>query len=68
VDDWNKAWCQRPGDFLNSYIRDKRSQQELRELMERVVAVLNRHGREGWRAQTRSFSYASALKKAKAKK
>lgn len=57
VDDWNKMWCHRAGDFLNTYIRDKRSQQELRGLMERVIAVLNKYGGEGWRAQTRSFSF-----------
>jgi hypothetical protein len=57
LDDWNKAWCQRAGDFLNTYMRDKRRQQELRELMERIAAVLNNYGGEGWRAKTRSFSF-----------
>ncbi len=54
---WDKAWSSRPGDFLNQYIHDNRSQQELRELMARVVAVLNKYGGEGWRAKTRSFSF-----------
>jgi hypothetical protein len=57
LDSLNKTWISQAGYFLNTYMRDKRSQQELRELMERVMAVLNRYGGEGWRAKTRSFSF-----------
>jgi hypothetical protein len=54
---WNNAWVHRAGDFLNTYITDKRSQQELRELLLRVVAVLDKYGGESWRAKTRTFSF-----------
>lgn len=53
---FSDTWIGRPGEFLND--RSGRSQQQLRELMNRLIAVIDKHGGEGWwRSKTRSFPF-----------
>jgi hypothetical protein len=55
---WIKQWI--PGDtgsFVNQFNQQPQSRAEIRSLLKRIIAVLDKYGGEGWRAQTRSFSF-----------
>src|SRR5947209_10492480 len=55
---WPKQW--NPGDtgsFVNQFNQEPQSRETIRSLLKRVIAVLEKYGGEGWRAQTRSFSF-----------
>ena len=55
---WVKQW--NPGDtgsFVNQFNQQPQSRAEIRNLLKQVIAVLDKYGGEGWRAQTRSFSF-----------
>ncbi len=55
---WLKQW--NPGDtgsFVNQFNQEPRSRGETRNLLKRIIAVLDKYGGEGWRAKTRSFSF-----------
>src|SRR5271165_3128262 len=55
---WLKQW--NPGDtgsFVNQFNQEPLSRAVIRSLLKRVIAVLEKYGGEGWRAQTRSFSF-----------
>jgi hypothetical protein len=50
----------KPGDtgsFVNQFNQEPQSRGAIRSLLKRIVAVLDKYGGEGWRAQTRSFSF-----------
>jgi len=55
---WLKQW--NPGDtgsFVNQFNQEPKSRPAIRNLLKRIMAVLDKYGGEGWRAQTRSFSF-----------
>jgi len=55
---WSKQW--NPGDtgsFVNQFNQTPQSRAGIRQLLKRVIAVLERFGGDGWRAQSRSFSF-----------
>lgn len=54
---WVEQWQRDPYAFLNSYINGTPGQCEVRNRMDQIIAVLKKYGGEGWRAQTRSFSF-----------
>jgi hypothetical protein len=57
LDDWVLRWSKDVGDFLNEYIRKPHGNKEVKQKMEKIVGILEKYGGEGWRSQTRSFSF-----------
>lgn len=56
---WQKRWepPHGSGTFVNLFNQEPQAREETRGLFKRVIAVLEKYGGEGWRAQTRSFSF-----------
>ena len=56
---WQKRWepPQGSGTFVNLFNQQPQSREEPRCLFKRIIAVLEKYGGEGWRAQTRSFAF-----------
>jgi hypothetical protein len=56
---WTKQWNEMDtGTFVNQFYEDPlRSRASVRDLLNRVVAVLGKYGGDGWRVQTREFLF-----------
>ena len=55
---WPKQWnTGDTGSFVNQFNQEPQSRGAIRSLLKRVIAVLEKYGGEGWRAETRSFSF-----------
>lgn len=55
---WLQQWSTGDtGRFLNQFNQEPKSREVPRSLLRRVIAVLEKYGGEGWRAQTRSFAF-----------
>jgi hypothetical protein len=55
---WDKQWTHGgPRIFVNEFNQEPQSRPVIRNLLKRVIAVLEKYGSEGWRGQTRSFSF-----------
>jgi hypothetical protein len=54
---WHQQHMGNVVHFLNEFPRHEPSKQHARRLMNRIVAMLEKYGGEGWRVRTRSFTF-----------
>jgi hypothetical protein len=56
VQRWKEQWTN-SGTMINQFNQSPRMKPAFQQLMSRIVKVLEKYGGEGWRAETRSFSF-----------
>jgi hypothetical protein len=58
IESWGHQWSPgATGPFVNAFHQDQKFRAELKDLLSRVIAVLDKYGGEGWRAATRRFTF-----------
>jgi hypothetical protein len=55
---WGQRWSPgATGPFVNAFNQEPKSRVELKDMLNRVIAVLEKYGGEGWRVATRKFTF-----------